>query len=275
MIEGAQFTLPGSASEPVACDLSLPDGDGPHPMVVLVHGFKGFSGWGFFPLLAERLAASGVAALRVNFSHNGTGQSEEAAHFTRLDLFERDRMSYRLLDLQAAIRETWARHPAIAPSRLGLLGHSLGGAVCLLAMKSLPARCLVTLASVDYTRFTPEQAEVIRRDGRLLIPNARTKQMMPIGIAALRDLEAHADEYDLDAAAAMHGLPWLITHGSKDPTVPVAAARRLASLGGPRATLDVIDGADHVLDCKHPFAGPTTAFDSFAAASTAFLNTHL
>ena len=275
MIQSTRFTIAGAARESVACSLSSPGSPGPHPLVVLVHGFKGFSDWGFFPLLTERLTEAGLAALRVNFSHNGTGQDEDAVHFTRLDLFERDRMSYRLLDLQTAIRATWDTETAIDRARLGLLGHSLGGAVCLLALKSLDVRALVTLASVDDTRFTPEQEETIRRDGRVLIPNARTNQMMPVGIAALRDLWAHADEYDLDAAAGMHGLPWLIAHGGADPTVPVAAARRLAGLAGERATLQVIDGADHVLGCKHPFEGPTPAFNAFTASAAAFLRAHL
>lgn len=272
MIETTRYTVAGAANETVACTLVRPDSEGPHPLVAVVHGFKGFSEWGFFPLLCERLAAAGCAALRVNLSHNGTGQGEDAVHFTRLDLFEQDRMSYRLADLQTAIRATWERDATIDRERLGLIGHSLGGAVCLLALKSLPVSRLVTLASVDYTRFPPEQEEVIRRDGRLLIPNARTGQMMPVGIAALRDLDAHADEYDLDAAASMHGLPWLLVHGDGDTSVPVAAARRLAGLAGDNVTLQVIDGADHVLDCRHPFEGPTPAFEEFTASAIAFLD---
>jgi len=270
-----RFTVTGSARQPLSCALVVPQGKGPHPLVGIIHGFKGFADWGFFPHLSEALVAAGFASLRINFSHNGTGEGDDAVHFTRLDLFEQDRMSYRLLDLQTALREAEDREPTLDARRLALLGHSLGGAVTLLALKSLSVRCLMTVASVDYTRLPTEQEDVIRRDGRLMVPNARTNQLMPLGIAAIRDLDAHADEYDLDAAARMHGLPWLIAHGSADQTVPVAAAHRLAGLAGDGATTCIIDGADHVLDCKHPFAGPSAALETFAAAATEFLRTHL
>jgi dienelactone hydrolase len=243
--------------------------------VAIVHGFKGFADWGFFPELSQRLAAAGFAALRVNFSHNGTGQGDDSVEFTRLDLFERDRMSYRLFDLMSAIRATRGRYPEVDPDRLALLGHSLGGAVCLLALKSLSVKCLVTVASVDYTRLPADQESVVRDQGRLLIPNARTNQMMPVGLAAVRDLDAHADEYDLDAAASMDEAPWLIAHGTSDETVPVSAARRLAGLAGERARLSLLDGSDHVLGCSHPYAGSTSHLDRFCSESIRFLGERL
>ncbi len=269
-----EFTAAGAAGRPVACSLAVPSGDGPHPLVALVHGFKGFKDWGFFPDLGERVAEAGFAALRVNFSHNGTGLDGDASRFTRLDLFELDRMSYRLCDLAAAIRG--ARDlEGVDPDRLGLFGHSLGGAVCLLSLKSIRVRCLVTLASVDYTRFPAEDEQVIREQGRLLIPNARTNQQMPVGIAAVRDLDAHADEYDLDAAAALDGAPWLIAHGDEDGTVPVSAARRLAALAGGRARELTLAAGDHTLGCKHPYEGATPQLKEFASAAVGFYREHL
>ncbi|MAG57490.1 MAG: hypothetical protein CMJ83_14455 [Planctomycetes bacterium] len=260
----------GSSERPVATTLVLPAGDGPCPLVVIAHGFKGFKDWGFFPDLSERCAAAGWAALRINFSHNGTGLGADSETFSRLDLFEQDRMSYRLLDLLAAVRAARDHEPRI-DDRLALFGHSLGGAAVILAMKSLAASAVVTLASVDTVRFPKEHEALLRREGRLLIPNARTGQMMPVGIAALRDLEAHADEYDLDAAARLHGKPWLVIHGSADPTVPVRAAHRLSGLASATSELLVIDGADHVMDCKHPFAGPSAAYESMWAGVADFL----
>lgn len=272
-----RFTVEGSAKQPVGCTLVLPaeGAPGPYPLVGLVHGFKGFADWGFFPHLSEHLAGLGCAALRVNFSHNGTGQGDDAVHFTRLDLFEQDRMSYRLLDLQTALRAAFEREVSLDRDRLALFGHSLGGAVTLLSLKSLPVRCLITLASVDDIRLPDEQEAVIRRDGRLMIPNARTNQLMPLGIAAVRDLDAHHDEYQLDAAASMHGLPWLIAHGTDDPTVPPSAAERLASLAPETSQLVLLEGGDHVLNCKHPFEGPSPVYDRFLRAVDTFLVQHL
>ena len=48
------------------------------PHVVLVHGFKGFYKWGFFPELAGRIAAAGMVAVRVNLSGCGVGPDLES-----------------------------------------------------------------------------------------------------------------------------------------------------------------------------------------------------
>jgi len=269
-----EYVAIGSAGKEVQLSLHAPEGDSPCPLVALLHGFKGFKDWGFFPDLAHRITEEGWAALRLSFSHNGCGTDTDAQSFTRLDLFERDRMSYRLLDLQSALRATGDRYPRW-DGRLILFGHSLGGAVALLSMKSLDVTALVTLASVANVAIPSEQAEVIRRDGRMLIPNARTGQMMPMGIAALRDLEAHDDEYNLKAAARLHRTPWLILHGAADPTVPVEAAHTLQEWSNGSAAISIVEGADHVMNCRHPFEGATHAYDRMWAETRAFLAAQL
>jgi ATP:cob(I)alamin adenosyltransferase len=63
----------------------LPEGPPPDTAVVLVHGFKGFKDWGFFPHTAEALAADGHAAISLNFSLNGIG--DRPTEFTELEAF--------------------------------------------------------------------------------------------------------------------------------------------------------------------------------------------
>ena len=41
------------------------------PVVVFVHGFKGFKDWGHFPLLADFFAGQGFVFVKLNLSHNG------------------------------------------------------------------------------------------------------------------------------------------------------------------------------------------------------------
>jgi pimeloyl-ACP methyl ester carboxylesterase len=143
-------------------------------------------------------------------------------------------------------------------------------------MKSLPFRALVTLASVDQISFSRDEEAVLERDGRLLVPNRRTGQLMPVGMAALRDLQAHRDEYDLDAAARMLNRPWLILHGSQDESVPVFCARHLFSLApAGSAKIVILDGADHTLGTGHPFTGPTPDYQRMVDATVAFLRSSL
>jgi len=45
----------------------------PLPVVVLVHGFKGFRRWGFWGAISEALLASGLGVVGFDMSHNGVG----------------------------------------------------------------------------------------------------------------------------------------------------------------------------------------------------------
>ena len=56
---------------PIFVDVRAGGRAAPRPAVVIVHGFKGFKDWGFFPLVAQRLAAAGHAAVSFNFTGSG------------------------------------------------------------------------------------------------------------------------------------------------------------------------------------------------------------
>lgn len=276
--EGA---VPGAQGVPVAWSLDLPTGPGPHPLVVLCHGFKGFKDWGFFPALAQHLADEGLAALRFNYSHDGLEPGTHASQqadgifptFPRLDLFERDRMSYRLTDFRAvvgAVRSGEIGEGLLATERLGVFGHSMGGAVALIAAVESQARALVTWAGIRRAEFPPEQVEILERDGVLEVPNGRTGQRMPVGRCALEDIRQNAGRFDLDRLAPL-APPWVLVHGEADPTVDVSASRELHALAPTRARLEVISGADHVFGAAYPYRGaPTHLQRAFRVTSAAF-----
>ena len=267
--------IPGSGDQPIGLNLHIPDGRG-HPIVFICHGFKGFKDWGFFADLARRMVANGIAAVRLNFSHNGVGLGNDASEFTRLDLFERDRMSYRLADLQSVFRAVKELRIAgaerVDTGRAAVLGHSLGGSVALLSQESIPFRALVTLASVKRTGFSPEQEEVLEREGRVVVVNTRTGQDMPIGLSALEDLRSDPERFDMDRAARELRIPWLVVHGDQDASVPVDAAHHLAAVAPPELVeLEIVEGADHVMNVKHPFESPSPAYEHFADRAIEFL----
>ena len=55
------------------------------PYVLMLHGFKGFMDWGFFPELARRLVLQGIAAVPFNFS--GSGVAEDPLAITDDEAF--------------------------------------------------------------------------------------------------------------------------------------------------------------------------------------------
>lgn len=231
---------------------SGPDGR-PEAAVVVVHGFKGFKDWAFFPWVAERLAAAGFAAVSFNFSRNGVG--EDLGTFGELDRFARNTFSLEreevALVLEAASTGTLLGY---RPRRIGLLGHSRGGAQAILAAATIPeVASLVTWASVaTFDRWSEDEKRAWRADGRHWVENQRTGQRMPLDLTLIEDLEHNRGSLDVVAAARRVRVPWLVVHGAADATVDPSDGRVLQA-AGPRARLHVVEGAGHTFEARHPF----------------------
>jgi uncharacterized protein len=267
------FTLKGADGARITGDVYLPEADQP-PLVVVIHGFKGFKDWGFFPWLGRTLAEGGLAAAVINLSHNGVGDDSET--FERLDLFERDTWSKRVYDMQqvldAATHGLLTDHAHPNPARVGLLGHSMGGGLALLmAAKDARVRSVVTLAGVNRPNRLPMDAVnlALQSIGHVPVENARTGQIMRIGRDFFDELKRHPQAFDIQAAAAAVTLPWLLIHGTEDETVPLEEAHDLLERAGDNAKLLSIEGAGHTFGAAHPFSRPTPDLEQAAAAAVA------
>ena len=265
-----RFTLKGADGARITGDVYMPEADQP-PLVIVIHGFKGFKDWGFFPWLGRALAASGLAAAVINLSHNGIGDDTET--FERLDLFERDTWSKRVHDMQQIIDA--AQHGLLTdkakpnPARMGVLGHSMGGGLALLmAAKDQRVRSIATLAGVNRANRLPKPAvdEALKALGHVPIENSRTGQIMRIGREFFDDLDQHGDAFDIQAAAKAIRTPWLLVQGSADETVPLDEAHDLLDRAGDNARLLVIEDTGHTFGTGHPFKGTTPALEQATAA---------
>ena len=286
MTSQAAFTLTTPSGANLDGLVDYPDLPGPRPAVVVCHGFKGFMEWGFFPPLAELLAARGFVTVRFNFAGSGMRPGEDRA--ADPEAFRRATYSDELADLLAVLAAVTGEvgdagaeargldRARIAPGPVGLLGHSRGGAAVLLAAAHPAWRdrvgALVTWASIAYVdRFTAEQKEVWRRDGELPVVNARTGQQLALGRELLADIEEHRKALDLDAAAARRRAPWLIVHGTADESVPAADGERLFAAAAEPKAIERIADAGHTFGAVHPFAGPTPhLIQAFNATQTWF-----
>jgi cephalosporin-C deacetylase-like acetyl esterase len=269
-----RFTLESRLGDPIHGNLRLPDGAGPHPVVAVCHGFKGFKDWGFHPWLGEHLAAAGLAAVHFNFSRNGV--SEADGDIEDLDAFGRNTLSIERADLDTVLDAVLAGEldASLDPSRLGLAGHSRGGGIAILgAAEREEVKALVTWASVSHFDRIADESTLAewRRAGVYEVVNSRTGQVLPMGIEFLDDVLDNLARLDLLAAAARLRVPWILVHGTADETVPFAEAEALSAASGGRARLVPIDGGGHTFGAVHPFAGPTPHLEAAAAATLAHL----
>ncbi len=247
----------GSAGRPVRGTIH---GEPDAPIVLVAHGFKGFRNWGCWPWVCDQLASHGLQAIRFDYSHNGVEETD----FDRLDLFLLDTPTRHQEDLRALVDAL--------PGPIGLLGHSRGGGDAILFAATEPRIAAVaTLASVATTRFEPEGYEaMLREQGFFPMPNARTKQIMPIGREAFEDGRRH----DIEAAASSLESPLLLVHGDADESIPIAALDRLHA-AQPKAETLRIPGAGHTFGAAHPWQGPTPQLEQAVEAAAGFLRRYL
>jgi uncharacterized protein len=268
------FQITSRHGIPIRGDLHLPAVTDGAPVIIICHGFKGFKDWGGFPQAADYFASQGFAALRFNFSLNGV--EDRFMEFTALENFARNTISRQLDDLHDLIDAVSVKTilpEKIDTSRIGLVGHSLGGGV--VVVQASEDRRIVAVTSwagvADFMRWGKKTRAMWRKDGRLEIENARTHQMMPMDVGMLEDLEANRERFDIPAAASRLAVPLLVVHGEQDVSVPIEEGRRIAAAAETgRCRLQVIPNTDHTFGVRHPFEGATPAFETVLESTATF-----
>jgi len=189
--------------------------------VLLLHGHRGNRDQ--LLVHAEYLVAAGYGALLIDFRNHGDSEGDRTS------------MGYHeLKDARAALRYLERQSDV---KRIALWGHSMGGAVACLLMSEVDAAALF----VDAT-FTDFPALV--RDGVA----ARGLPVSPVS-GILVSLYGYLSGSDwsavrpIDALAALEKSA-LLFHGSADPVIPLAEARRIAEAHS-LVRLSVFDGGGH------------------------------
>ncbi|WP_462264831.1 alpha/beta hydrolase family protein [Mucilaginibacter sp.] len=254
MIKKEQFTITGAQGKPMLADLTYDDAFTDAPLIVFAHGFKGFKDWGTHQLVAGYFAAQGYRYLKFNFSHNGT-TVEQPQDFADLIAFSENTFSMELEDLDHILTFIYSGSAFKVPPSVTLIGHSMGGGISIIkAAEDNRITRLVTMAAVaDFRNLWPKELEEQwKLAGVLYFPNHRTGQDMPIKATLLEDLERHAALLNITAQAAYVKQPWLLLHGTADPTVALSHAHQLKA-AQPNALLSILANADHVFGGRHPY----------------------
>lgn len=229
------------------------------PIILFVHGFKGFKDWGHFNLIADWFAENGFVYCKFNLSHNGT-TPQDPVDFVDLEAFGNNNFSIELDDLGTIIDYITGPESPIPDSegdkkKLYMIGHSRGGGLTILkAAEDTRVKAIATWAAIgDMTNMYPEEVlQQWEKNGVYYILNSRTNQNMPLYYQLVVDFKKHRDRLDIPAAASRINCPWLICHGTEDETVPFNIAVDLKS-HNKKAELFMIENASHTFDGAHPY----------------------
>lgn len=251
MIHQEEFSLTGASGKPIIGDLTYDVKNTNAPLVIFVHGFKGFKDWGAHNLVARYFAQNGYRYLKFNLSHSGV-RPEQPNDVSDLEAFASNTVSKEMADVDLVINYALQNLNAKA---LYLIGHSRGGGLSILQAASNPTiKALVTWSSIaDFSSlWGKSREEEWRKEGKIYVINARTKEEMPLNVGLLEDFEANREKLDILIAAKKINIPWLIVQGDADVNVPLATAQQLAS-ANPASRLVKIEGANHVYGASHPY----------------------
>jgi uncharacterized protein len=225
----------------LAGTLTLPPGEGPHPAALLITGSgaqdrdETIMGHKPFAVIADRLTREGVAVLRVD--DRGIGGTSRGPEDPTSEDFAGD--------VHAGV-EFLAKDPRVDPKRIGLIGHSEGGAIAplvasknkkvafvvMLAGPGVPGRDLLTeqvAALAEASGATPEQvAEAKAKQSRVLDVVAAPGEDLDAARAKIREIlggNSEGGSAAVDAQVAMALSPWFRFFVAYDPAPALRKTR--------------------------------------------------
>ena len=242
-------------------DAYYPETENKIPLVILVHGYKGYKDWGCWNLMAERFAEAGFYFVKFNFSHNGT-TVENPDEFADLEAFGNNNYSKELSDLSFVI-DYFSNESKVDKNKIVLIGHSRGGGISIVkTAEDSRIQGLITLASVDsLERFPKNEAlENWKKEGVYFVENGRTRQQMPHYYQFFEDYENNLHRLDVERSMEMAKAHVLVVHGSSDESVLPKNADHLHLLN-PNSELFLVENANHTFGAKEPWEETSMPYD--------------
>jgi len=257
----------GKHGKPILTDVFYKDGRDAKPIVIFIHGFKGFKDWGAHNLMARYFSEKRFVFVKFNFSHNGT-TSEKPMEFTDLEAFGNNNFETELDDLDCIIN--WISATPLVPDyqknleEIYLIGHSRGGGISIIKAAEDPRiKKLVTWASVsNFTHGWDEDfLNEWKENGVQWVENSRTKQVMPLYYQLFENYSKNKIRFNLEKATTKIDIPFMAAHGTEDYAVPFEHALELKKWNV-SMKLDLIPHGDHTFGVKHPFNELNLPFDA-------------
>lgn len=230
------------------------------PIVIFIHGFKGFKDWGPFPDACIEIAEKGYAVLSVNLSLNGIGKNPTV--FDRLDLFARETLTQDQRDIKTVLDAIClgtitSGHADLDTTRIGLIGHSRGGHSAIVAAANYEeVNCLVTWAALSSFEglWNEQMINDWKTKGYTEILNSRTGQKMRIDKVVYDDATKNTDSLMASKRVKELRIPVCFIHGKEDENVPYKHAEILfENCPSSEKKRVIIPKTGHTFGGRHPF----------------------
>lgn len=230
MVQVIPINFPGSAGQMLSGRLHTPAD--PAGFALFAHCFTCGKDVLAAVRIARRLAASGLAVLRFDFT--GLGESEGD--------FSATGFSSNVQDLVAAA--DFLRTTRAAP--VLLVGHSLGGAAVLVAAGAIPeCRAVVTIAApsdpAHVSELFEESIPEIVADGQASV------RLAGRDLCIRQDFLADISAQNLTRQISALDRPLLVMHSPGDRVVPVENAGTIFAAARHPKSFIALDGSDHLL----------------------------
>jgi acetyl esterase len=225
-LRGIEYSRPGG--QPLLFDAQIPEGDGPFPAAILVHGggwVRGDRRTEMEPLF-EPLSRAGIAWFSIDYR------------------LAKDPFSFgvAIRDVEAAVQflSANASEYRIDPNRIALIGESAGGHLASMAALNadLPVKTVILLYAPTDLASLAQNAGLIPDTVRSNMASGFWGSVILTRLSQLSPIEHLRRDMP----------PFLLIHGTNDPLVPIQQSRnmcrRMTALGN---TCEVypVEGAGH------------------------------
>lgn len=251
-----EYSIPSTHHDkPINFDYRVASGNSKKPLIIFLHGFKGFKDWGHFNLIADEFSNNGFHVIKVNFSHNGTSK-ENLLDFVDLEAFGQNNFSIELNDIDDILNHIFYNkeiNDSIDLDNISLVGHSRGGSTALIkAKQDNRIKSIITWGSpLDIiTRYGTEDNQW-KQNGTKYIYNGRTKQEMPLHYQLVNDVQQNKKSFDIYTLLENIKTNTLIIHSKEDTTVPWEETQLIPK--NSFINIVLLNNGSHTFDGQHPY----------------------